>query len=328
MPLFPAAVDYSWSRPSPSSIAAAGYMGALRYLGASGDGRAVTANEIAALHAAGLGVGFVYESTSDRTLSGAAGGSADAARANAIADAIGVPDSLPLVLVTIDFGATAAQLRGPIAEYARAAIASSKRPVRAYGHNLAVEILCGELGLFPCAWQCAAWSGTGSGSAGTIQCGDGSNRPLSRFACFFQDVGYVLGNSSDHNSLHMDRTELLWHPDWMPGTTSPTPQPPKDEDTMDAAIAEDGTAYWLVWFSGGRNYQKKWIQTPEEVGFWTGTQQCHDIGRQDALLGWTPTIGPSPDGTPDAGTLAAIAAAVANVPKATVDELAHRVSGS
>lgn len=235
---FPAAVDYSVARPAPLSIKMAGYTGVMRYLGV--DNRCIGWGERNALLSAGLGIGFVYETSANRTLSGLSAGKSDAHMANGYADLLGIPKTHPLVIVTIDFQASDAQIRGPIADYAHGAITESERPVRPYGHYRALEILCGELGLYPCGWQCAAWSGTGSGSGGYGVDVNGQHRPLSKYACLYQSVGYVLNNTSDHNSLHMDKTELLWHPNWDKPADKPTNQPDvKEDDDMVYLVQDD-----------------------------------------------------------------------------------------
>lgn len=104
---------------------------------------------------------------------------------------------------------TTAQMRGPVADYARAFDANCKRPTMPYGAYDAIEILCGELGIAPFGWQTAGWSGNGAGSGGSFHCSDGSVRRLSRWTAMFQDVHYVLNGQADRNIVTMNIT-----PDW------------------------------------------------------------------------------------------------------------------
>jgi len=59
-------IDYSFSRPAPSDIAGAGYVGVIRYLSGGGNRKDITRDELDALHGAGLAVGLVWETTASR----------------------------------------------------------------------------------------------------------------------------------------------------------------------------------------------------------------------------------------------------------------------
>lgn len=88
-------VDYS-SRgavPSPGALKADGYGFVMRYLSYE-PGKNITADELAALHAAGISVGFVWESTGQTPLGGAAAGASDGAEAGRQLRALGVPASI------------------------------------------------------------------------------------------------------------------------------------------------------------------------------------------------------------------------------------------
>src|SRR5450755_2963190 len=56
-------VDYSWGRPSPDGLRAAGYTFAARYLSPGATGKNLSAGEAAALVAAGVDVVANWEST-------------------------------------------------------------------------------------------------------------------------------------------------------------------------------------------------------------------------------------------------------------------------
>lgn len=187
--------DYSWARPHPKVLAAAGCIGVVRYVGPGNRGRDVTAGEVSALHAAGLGIGLVWETTTTAALAGWQAGYADVAAANRHADTLGYPAHLP-IFYAVDTDVTPAQVRGPVADTFRGAIAQSPRPVRPYGEADVLDILCGELGLMDCGWQCAAWS-----------------RGLrSTFRCMFQQWPPIMNDTVDFNELGPMPCDFLWHP--------------------------------------------------------------------------------------------------------------------
>jgi hypothetical protein len=85
------AIDYSFARPTPAAIKAAGVSGVMRYLGGSRN-KDLTAGEAADLLAQGLWIGLNWESSAQRVnVGGMAGGLDDAHSANAQADQIGAP---------------------------------------------------------------------------------------------------------------------------------------------------------------------------------------------------------------------------------------------
>lgn len=99
----PAAVDYSFARPSPSALRAAGYEGVIRYLDWLPNPKVIDGAELAALHAAGLSVALVWESVAQRASSGGqAGGHADAVEALRQAEVLGLPADRPIYFVLED----------------------------------------------------------------------------------------------------------------------------------------------------------------------------------------------------------------------------------
>lgn len=195
------ALGLDYATPLPTSLlpeaVRAGYTFVLRY-GPPSIYKASMA-ECEAIRAAGLAFGHIFQVQADRALRGAAQGAEDGRTLDQWATDCGAPLTTRLIYVATDFEATDAQVRGPIAEYARAFDQACRRPTMPYGHYRAMEILCGELKIAPYGWQCAAWSGAGSGSGGSFRCNDGSVRRLSKYAAMFQDVGYVLGGRADSN---------------------------------------------------------------------------------------------------------------------------------
>lgn len=93
--------DYSYARPSPHALAAAGVKFAGRY-GSRDPAKNATAPEVAALHAAGLGVVALWETTGTRALDGAASGTTDALTARNWWHELGLPDYRPIYLAELD----------------------------------------------------------------------------------------------------------------------------------------------------------------------------------------------------------------------------------
>lgn len=211
---FPAYSDHSWGRPGAQAIKDAGYLGVMRYLGDPSNGRNLGQAEMDSYHDVGLLVGYIWESGASRVLDGYNAGRDDANSANYWMDQLGVPSDVPVIGTTVDFDANADQLRGPIADYARGFEDASKRPQQPYGSDRTLDILCGELGLFPCGWQTRAWSGG----------------RVSKYACMMQEVGYVLGDTSDHNSiLNLEQAQDLG---WNPTIAPEQPKPQEDEPML------------------------------------------------------------------------------------------------
>lgn len=192
----PGVVDYSWGRPQPfpTSIATAGYLGALRYLCAESSAKRISRGEATALTAAGLAFGLVYEDEAAAPLQGFARGVQNAQRAEQQAAVVGFPADRP-IFHAVDFDVTGTQYAA-LDQYMAGVESVSPRPFGWYGHYNLCERYGATVGYL---WQCAAWSGQGSGSGGTMQ-----GRRLSRFACLFQRVGYVLGNTCDLNDVLRD----------------------------------------------------------------------------------------------------------------------------
>lgn len=202
---YPAAVDYSYGRPGAGAIAGNGYVGAMRYLGS--DGRCIGHAERDELLGAGLGIGLIWETSAQRPLAGWQAGADDAHSANGYADQLGAPN-VP-IFYAVDFQPTPDQLYTSIADYFRGAQSVHGRPVRAYGCASVMQCLCGDLGLMPHSWQCAAWSYPGSAPGKPISDG-GYSLVLSPYASMLQNIGYVLGDTSDHNSLQTTSPDWFW----------------------------------------------------------------------------------------------------------------------
>jgi hypothetical protein len=204
----PALVDYSYGRPGGATIAGAGYLGAMRYLG--NDGRCIFSSEVADLHAHGVGIGLIWETTADRTLDGYHAGVEDAGRADGEADELGAP--VVPIFYCVDFAPDPGQLYGVISDYFAGARASTRRPVGAYGCASVMQAIVGDNKLAEVGWQCAAWSYPGTAPGTPINDG-GWDLILSPYASMLQTIGYVLGDTSDHNNLLTGPPTWLWTPD-------------------------------------------------------------------------------------------------------------------
>lgn len=145
-------IDYAWAKPDPAQIKANGYVGVVRYLSHDAS-KSLSAAEREALHAQGLGISLVFEDGAQRALGGAADGKADGLFANAQADALGFPRSLPL-FYAVDFNVTAAQL--PIVLAYIVAAGATGRRAAGYGSTALVNYLMAH-GVGD-DWQTCAWS--------------------------------------------------------------------------------------------------------------------------------------------------------------------------
>lgn len=158
-------LDWSLARPAASAIVAAGYEFVVRYvspLGSHGvpgqpNPKDVTADELAALVGAGLGVGLVFESYANRALSGSTGGREDGQTAAARAAQVGYPLGC-VMWWAVDFPAPAAAL-STVAAYGEGFAAGWGGPEHGpYGSSSVIDY-CAEVARFPWSWQTMAWSG-------------------------------------------------------------------------------------------------------------------------------------------------------------------------
>lgn len=154
LPLF--GVDFT-AGPSTAALKKAGVHFVCRYLSTAGNPKNLTASEARKLHAAGISIALVFETTGNRALGGATAGKADAKTARAQAAARGVPVKVPIYFA-VDFDPTPQQLRNVLA-YIRGA-ASVLTPARTgvYGGRTAVKA-CLDAKACKYAWQTYAWSG-------------------------------------------------------------------------------------------------------------------------------------------------------------------------
>lgn len=161
------ACDYSFARPDPAAIAAAGYKAVIRYLSGGQDpGKDLSSSEAAALHDAGLGIGLVWETTAQQALTGANGGRADGAAMVAELERLGFPHG-GLVLANIGDWAGLPDQVGTVHDYFywmhQAAL---DYQFGGYGNAWIIEALVAQ-GAFAIWWQNAM---TVNGISGSVVC--------------------------------------------------------------------------------------------------------------------------------------------------------------
>jgi hypothetical protein len=149
-------IDYAWGRPGGNAIKSAGYNFVCRYLSYDSS-KNIDLPETKDLTNNSLSIVVVWESTSDRALSGFSAGRDDAMiAANQIHNA-GLPNNMPIYFA-VDFDASPPQ-QAAIDDYLRgaAAVIGTER-VGVYGSYYVVK-RCFDNGTAAFGWQTAAWSG-------------------------------------------------------------------------------------------------------------------------------------------------------------------------
>lgn len=151
-------VDYSWARPGGRAIREAGFTFAMRYVPYSDDGgKGLTRDELVDLHANGIAVGLVFETTAGRALEGEAAGRVDGLITQQALRDLGWPKDRP-VYFAVDFDAAPEQQQA-INDYLTGAGAALGSPrVGVYGGFWVVK-RCWEVTSARWYWQTYAWSG-------------------------------------------------------------------------------------------------------------------------------------------------------------------------
>lgn len=206
------AVDYSTARPNPADLAAAGYVGALRYLAPLPNKKVVDRPEIDALHAAGLSVGFVWETAEQRAAkSGYDGGKQDAQTAIAMLEALGAPPETAIYFVLEDPQRIPASQWSAALAYAQGVL-DVGGPYRhgGYGGQALLEEARAR-GLIQLLWQVGGWSTDRVGhlwqrsdAAANPPAGTDVNDVLQ------DDWGGWLPGQSEENELTKDENKTLF----------------------------------------------------------------------------------------------------------------------
>jgi hypothetical protein len=192
----PDGLDYSYGRPSPATLKAAGIKLVGRYLSHDST-KNLTGPEASALHAAGIGILLNWESVQGRPLGGAATGQPDGHDAAELAESIGAPHGLT-IYYSCDTDTTPGQWPMIADYYAAAGKATAGRyAVGVYGEADLIDYLHRH-GVVTSEWQTYAWS----------------NGRLSANADLFQ---YLNNQTVDGAAVDFDR---IIHPDqlgaWWP----------------------------------------------------------------------------------------------------------------
>ncbi len=127
---------------------------AARYLVPEKYGKALTAQEAAALRENGLAVMLCWETTAKRMLGGAAAGAEDGAAARNLAQALGVPDGTAIYFAA-DWDVQDTDLTAVTAYFRAAQIAVAPYNAGVYGGQKVIAALCCETAWL---WQSVAWS--------------------------------------------------------------------------------------------------------------------------------------------------------------------------
>jgi hypothetical protein len=204
-------IDYAWTHPNAQAIYDAGYRGVMRYL-SNDASKDLSVTEAKALHAAGLGIGLVWETTASRAKAGQAAGAADAKAANAKADALGFPKTCP-IFYAVDYDAVVSD----ITPYFVGIKTVAGRPVGVYGSYYVVKAIMPTYASY--GWQTMAWSG---GLKFTN-------------AHLYQTLNHTWPIPGIANSAWDENVLLHSFPLWIPTT----PQ----EDTLSAAEVQEIKAY-------------------------------------------------------------------------------------
>jgi hypothetical protein len=149
-------IDYSYGRPRPSAIDAAGYTFVCRYV-SHNPSKNLTRSEADALRAAGLDIVCNWENSPSEALEGRALGAANATEAHRQAVACGMPASRPIYF-SVDFDASSGQQSAINAYFDGIASVLGRARTGAYGGYGVIDRLF-DAGKITWGWQTYAWSG-------------------------------------------------------------------------------------------------------------------------------------------------------------------------
>ena len=210
-------IDEAWARIDPAKAKADGYSGVIGYL-SSDPSKNMNRATADAWHALNLSVGFVWETTANRSAGGSRAGSYDVDQAEKQATAIGVPRAVCLYYAT-DFAATPAQV-DPY--YAAVGSAASFR-TGVYGSRTVVDSMARNRVHY--GWQTSAWSSGISDKADIYQRVSHTRPP----------IGGDNGSGYDENVIIHESGLWSYTPD------SPTPPSPNPAPTpKQPVIIENG----------------------------------------------------------------------------------------
>lgn len=211
------AVDYAWVHPDPGAIAADGYSAVIRYL-STDPTKDISTAEASALHAAGLGVGVIWESTGQRALGSTVAGQADGAETAARLRTLGAPAGMPVLVNVGDWAVEPAQLGAITAYYFafREQLAEYQPGAGGYGTGYVIKALAAN-------WPSDIWwqnAIDNQGVPGSVVVDEASiyqrtrpTKPLAGVAGSYDEDAYGFGR----------RASLSW---WFTAPSAPPPPPP------------------------------------------------------------------------------------------------------
>ncbi|GAA1281612.1 glycoside hydrolase domain-containing protein [Saccharothrix xinjiangensis] len=190
-------LDYSAGFPGAAAIKAAGYGGAVRYIGFPDRRKCTSKAELEDFTRHGIGMALVYEDHADDWRSGYSGGVAAARRARAHADAIGFPRERPIYMAVDRDVVTEPEFRAAMDYLRGAGSVLGREWTGVYGEHdvcarAASEPVGESRGVARWFWQCRAWSGTPPRMFG--------GRHLYQYAGYV----YVSGITCDYNDVLRD----------------------------------------------------------------------------------------------------------------------------
>lgn len=206
-------IDYSGGRPGGAAIVADGYQFVMRYLWHETP-KGVDELELEDLRAHNLAVGFVFESSEDRAITGGFGGGvSDATYARNRAEHLGIPDDV-VIHFAVDTGTTEDDWPAIAAYFAGVFGVMGPGRVGAYAGKQVSDYLR-ERGLITHTWQPAAMSW--------------SNYEIDPLACIRQSAegGAVNGVGIDPNESFGDDLGL-----WLPDEPMEEGMTPEERDLL------------------------------------------------------------------------------------------------
>jgi hypothetical protein len=213
--------DYAFATVPVPALTAAGVRFACRYL-STDPAKNLTASERDALHAAGISIVLVWETTGTSPKSGHAAGLAEAKTARAQATVLGFPANLP-IYYAVDFDPTTAQL-AEVLDYLHGAADAegAKDRVGVYGSYDVAEAAANAG--YAYLWQTYAWSSGQWASAAVIR----------------QTLNGARIGGAD---VDLDEATAGNYGQWTPAGTSATTPPPARPGRPQ--VIEGNSGYWV-----------------------------------------------------------------------------------
>lgn len=150
-------IDYSTTHPDPAQLYAAGKRFVVRYGGPGSSDKWLTADEVRALHRAGLAIVANAEGSSRGLIGGAKAGRLWAAQADLHFRGLGMPYDLPIYL-SVDWDVLPSEWPTVLAAFKGATEILGTHRVGIYGGRHAIEWAQRD-GCAAWFWQTYAWSG-------------------------------------------------------------------------------------------------------------------------------------------------------------------------